>query len=201
MVHFSLFSYESILESVRVASLVPTSHKFTGMKPSGPRPEVVAISLDGRFGMVEKHGQISRGRDASVGGGTIGWGLMENGTRKAVVPSALRVGILLSGAKAKDDPVLFDPKLKPTNKPMSYGAAAKESLRFRSALDLFWVLLEEEDDDGKAGTTQDPVKVVSNEILQTFNNGKLKLSKTQEHSKFFLEKSPSDLEQRVDEKR
>ncbi|KAF7870353.1 hypothetical protein EAF04_004099 [Stromatinia cepivora] len=170
------------------------------MKSDGVRPEVVRISLDGRFGMVEttQNEETSGGGNTSVGGSAIGlevnaglmwekktiadvidfttvvgsidlmgfgygpdncasWSLIENSTRKTCVPSAIRVGILLKrknndrfkcivevkakadfwggletvfGTKAKDDPVLFDPKLGPTNKLMNYETAAKNLCDF-----------------------------------------------------------------------
>ena len=192
-----LFRIDPRKRSRRVAS-ANISLKFTGMKPGGPRPEVVAISLDGRFAMVEttQHNEVTRGGDVSIGGGAVGlqanaglkwerktsdnvtnyttvvgsidligfdygadncasWSLMENSTRRDGVPAAMQVGILLKrkdndpfkciveikaeadfmsglesvfGTKAKDDPVLFDPHLKPTNRLMKYETAA-ESLR------------------------------------------------------------------------
>ncbi|KAF7952196.1 uncharacterized protein EAE97_001693 [Botrytis byssoidea] len=185
--------------SRRVAS-ANISLKFTGMKPGGARPEIVAISLDGRFEMVETthNEETSKGNKINAGGGALSleanaefmwekktsaditdsttivgsidligfdygpdncasWSLIENGTRKTGVPSSMQVGILLKrkhndpfkciveikaevdfmsglervfGAKAKDDPVFFDPKLKSTNTLMDYERAIERLCDF-----------------------------------------------------------------------
>lgn len=76
------FRFDPRKRARRIAS-ANISLNFSGMNPNGPRPEVYAISLDGRFNMVEtkQHEEVTKGGDVKLGVSAI-QGLQADGTWK-----------------------------------------------------------------------------------------------------------------------
>ena len=205
------FRFDPRKRARRIAS-ANISLNFAGMKSGGPRPEVYAISLDGRFSMIQttRHEEVTRGGDVKLGVSGIpalqadgefkwekttiadvtdattvigsidligygygpencaSWSLMENGTRKTGVPASIRVGVLLKrksqepfqctveikaeadfrselerlfGSKPKDDPVLFNPELKPTNSLMKYKTENLSAFDLESVSDVTFMTM------------------------------------------------------------
>jgi hypothetical protein len=180
--------------------------EFFSKDEEDARPEVEAISLDGRFGLspTTQNEVLTKGVEGTAGGGALGlelsaggkwektttrdtsdmtvitgvrnagtdsygrwheaqWVLAENSTVKTGVPAYMRVGILvkreedkefkadvrieakvdlksslekLFGGNPPDDPILFKPNMKPTNKLMKYDTENLGSFDLESITDV-----------------------------------------------------------------